>query len=114
MEITNEIKNMARRAYYDVEKACKYALEKSNTQKYCSAPLYLNKAISQMCALESLYFSKFDVLENDSVSKVIDQFKTFADEFLNNYATDHSHQWTFIELENYQEAFNNSPFAFKS
>ena len=82
--------------------------EKENTMIALS---YLNVAVSNFSAAESLYYSCISTLEQQDADNIFHMFDIFMHEFLNNVRTDHSHQWTSIEYENLKTAFDYSVFA---
>lgn len=79
-------------------------------EKETIAALYLNKAISLMAAARSIYVSDYEILQRTEIENIFTSFSVFESEFLNNIATNHSHQWTNIEFSKFKddvEAFIN-------
>ncbi len=75
---------------------------------------YLNVAVSKFSAAEALYCSQLDILECHEAEELFCLFNTFMNELLNNVRTNHSHQWTSIEYENFKRAFDYSTFALEN
>lgn len=112
VKLIEVFKTMVRKSHLDAKTAhdCIFD-EKSSTETALS---YLNKAISEHCCCESLYYSKFDELARYEYEEYSHQFETFSNELLRNVRTNHSHQWTDIEFERLNELFENSAFAFEN
>ena len=70
------------------------------------ASLFINKAISIMSSCKAVYYSNIGKLENSEVEKIFHSFDTYENEFLTNVSTQHSHQWTNIEFENYKDTLS--------
>ncbi len=75
---------------------------------------YLNASISRFSSAEALYYAQYDILQRKEAEKLFHQFKVYANEFLNNVETDHSHQWTDIEFNKLSDIFDSSAFAFEN
>ena len=75
---------------------------------------YLNAAISRFSSAEALYYAQFEALQRGEAEDLFHQFSVYANEFLNNVKTNHSHQWTDIEFNKLQDIFDSSTFAFKN
>lgn len=71
---------------------------------------YLNAAFSRFSSAEALYYAKYDILQDTEMDNIFFYFRKYADEFLQNVSTNHSHQWTDIEFDRLNEAFKASPF----
>ena len=72
---------------------------------------YLNKAISVHCCCDSLYYAQYGSLGNNEYEHFSHQFNVFANEFLKNTRTNHSHQWTDIEFQKLKEIYDYSAFS---
>ncbi len=80
-----------------------------------SVPLaYLNAAISRFSSAEALYYAQFEILQRGEAEELFHQFEVYADEFLTNVETGHSHQWTDIEFNKLHDIFDSSAFAFEN
>lgn len=110
--IFDRFKTMVHLSMFSAQKAhdCVF---KSNISVFV-ATSYLNKSISYMTSAESLYYSRYDILECHEFEEISHQFDVFSSEFLENVETDHSHQWTDIEFNRLKEAFDASPLCFKN
>lgn len=75
---------------------------------------YLNAAISRFSSAEALYYAQFENLQRGEAEDLFHQFSVYANEFLNNVETDHSHQWTDIEFNKLKDIFDSSAFAFEN
>lgn len=71
---------------------------------------YLNKAIAEFGACDSLYYSCYPVLERDEYEAIYHQFSIFSCEMLRNIETSHSHQWTDIEFQELAKLVKFSAF----
>ena len=93
----------------ETSKTCNEILFKDSFNKTNElvAATYLNKAISLISSVKSIYYSNLAELENNEVEGILFQFDTYSSEFLNNLSTDHSHQWTDIEFEKFKELVNS-------
>lgn len=93
----------------DTSKTCNEILFKNSTDKTNEliASTYLNKAISLISSVKSIYYSNLAELENNEVEDILFQFDTYSSEFLTNLSTDHSHQWTDIELKKFEDLVNS-------
>lgn len=103
IELIEIFKKLVRSSFHD---AC-YAHDCIFDEK-CSVEIalaYLNKAISTHCCCDSLYYSQYDQLCRNEYEK------TFANEFLTNVRTNHSHQWTDIEFDRLKEIYDYSAFS---
>lgn len=81
--------------------------DSTNKTNELIASTYLNKAISLISSVKSIYYSNIAELENSQVEDILFQFNTYSSEFLKNLSTDHSHQWTDIEFEKFKELVNS-------
>lgn len=65
---------------------------------------YLNKSIAIMESCKAVYFSCIEELENSTVEHIFERFEIYSNEVLNNFACDHSHQWSNLEFHQFQDA----------
>ncbi len=105
-------KNLVRNAMFYAQKAHDFVFDDS-CENYVAA-LYLDIAASKFSSAESMYYSRFDILEREEAEEIFRLFDVFMNEFLTNIRTDHSHQWTDIEFERLKDAFDYSAFAFEN
>lgn len=77
------------------------------------AVAYLQLSISQMSVAKSIYWSQIDILERDEAEELFRLFDVFAEEMVDNYATNHSQQWSLITFDQMMDFFNDSVFAFQ-
>lgn len=102
-----------------VASAMRYAIASHETlfEDDCNISVslaYLNAAISRFSSAEALYYAQFETLQRGEAEDLFHQFSVYANEFLNNVRTNHSHQWTDIEFNNLKDIFDSSAFAFKN
>lgn len=112
-EQTNFTKSLSRfvqDAYVYSEKAYKAIF--SNKENIPAALAYLQLASAKMSAAESLYYARYDLVEDD-LETLFHQFDVFADELVTDFATNHSQQWTGFGFDDFKETFENSICAFK-
>ena len=69
---------------------------------------FLNAAGTEIVVARSLYLNHHDELEHDDIDEFFYRFSVFVNEVLTNIAENHSHQWSDIEFNNLQEAYQNS------
>lgn len=69
------------------------------------AAVHLNKAVSFMAAAKSLYISNYESLEHTEVERIFDKFQLLESEFFQNLRTDHSHQWTDQQFQEFKEVY---------
>lgn len=79
-----------------------------------AALAYLQRASSKMAAAESLYWARYEILARDEAEKIFSLFDIFADELVEDFATDHSQQWTDIQYNKLMKEVNDSAFALQN
>lgn len=97
------LKTTLRKAYWDAE-TC-HDLVFTDGERHIQdfkASIYLSQAVSLMSACKSVYYSNFELLANDLLEDIFFKFDIFVKEISNNISTEHSHQWTNIEFEDYK------------
>lgn len=67
------------------------------------ALVYLHRAARHMDLAYSLYQSYFEDIEHYRLTPIFEAFDIFYDEVTENFATDHSHQWSDIEFTRYRK-----------
>ena len=102
-----------------VTSAMQYAIKSHDTlfKEECDISIsltYLNASISRFSSAEALYYAQYDILQREEAEELFYQFKVYANEFLTNVETDHSHQWTDIEFSKLHDIFDSSAFAFEN
>ena len=108
-ELIEVFKRLVRSSFNDARIAHDCIFDENCSTEIALA--YLNKAISEHCCCDSLYYAKYDQLERGEYEDYSHQFDTFASELLTNVRTKHSHQWTSIEFEKLKDIFEYSAFA---
>lgn len=101
------IKKSIKNCYYTCNRANNILFRtdsNSNSTNEVVAISYLNKAISIMESCKAVYFACINELENITVESIFNTFETYTNEMLNNYSTNHSHQWTDIEFNHFKDA----------
>lgn len=111
-ELIENFKTLVRRAMLYAEHSHEFIFDESVEDS--AAVAYLNIAASKFAAAESLYYARIDVLERGEAEEIFRLFDVYMHEFLSNYRTDHSHQWSDIEFNQLKEAFDDSAFAFEN
>lgn len=112
LELIENFKTLMRHAMIYAEHSHEFIFDDS--VKDSVAVAYLNVAVSKFASAESLYYSRKDVLERNEAEEIFQLFDTYMHEFLTNYRTNHSHQWTDIEFSHLKEVFDYSAFAFEN
>lgn len=102
-----------------VASAMRYAIKSHDAlfKEKCDISIsltYLNASISRFSSAEALYYAQYDILQRGEAEELFHQFKVYANEFLTNVETDHSHQWTDIEFNKLHDIFDSSAFAFEN
>ncbi|MGN9161242.1 hypothetical protein [Clostridium sulfidigenes] len=103
------IKSSIKRSYFACYSANEILFddkELSNASNEIKAAAYINQAISIIESCKALYYSRIEELENAEVEHIFNKFDNLSNEFLNNFSTFHSHQWSNIEFENFKDAVN--------
>lgn len=108
-ELIEIFKNLVRSSFYDARNAHDCIFDENCSVEIALA--YLNKAISEHCCCDSLYYAQYDQLGRGEYEDFSHQFDVFAREFLTNVKTNHSHQWTDIEFVRLGEIYNDSVFS---
>lgn len=108
-ELIEIFKNLVRSSFYDARNAHDCIFDENCSVEIALA--YLNKAISEHCCCDSLYYAQYDQLCRGEYEEYSHQFDVFANELLNNVRTNHSHQWTNIEFEKLKDIYEYSAFS---
>ena len=112
LQIVESLKRLVRESILYSRRAHDAALaEKENIS---AALAYLQRASSKMAAAESLYWAQYEILARDEAEKIFSLFDIFADELVEDFATDHSQQWTDIQYNRLMEKVDNSAFALQN
>lgn len=109
LELIDVFKNHVRSSFYDARDAHDCIFDENCPVEIALA--YLNKAISGHCSCDSLYYAQYGSLGRDEYEDFSHQFDVFANEFMTNVRTNHSHQWTDIEFQKLKEIYDNSVFS---
>lgn len=89
-----------------------YVFKKSSDPSIAIA--YLNMAASKFATAEAIYYSRIEDLQSREAEELFHLFNVYSKELLENFATDHSHQWTDIEFNRLKECFDYSAFSLKN
>ena len=104
-EKVEQIKILIKDSYYASKEARDLVFkEYDNKQNQIIASSFINKAISLISAAKAIYYSDLENLERIEINEIFNQFDIFESEFMSNYSTDHSHQHTDIEFNQFKEA----------
>ena len=109
VQIIESLKRLVRTAVLYAKQAHHYAI--SDDENIPAAVAYLQRASSKMSAAEALYWAQFEILACDEAENIFEKFDEFADELVEDFATDHSQQWTDIQFDELIDSVNNSAFA---
>lgn len=90
--------------------SCVFA-EKENIP---AAIAYLQRASSKMSAAEALYWSQYEILARQEAEDIFQKFDEFADELVEDFATNHSQQWTDIQFNELMDKVDDSAFALQN
>ena len=69
---------------------------------------YASSSIGRCSAAMAIYYNNLEELEHAELPELFHLFDVYVQELQKNCATNHSHQWTGIEFDSLQEAFENS------
>lgn len=108
--LSNKLKAMTNQAYFYSAKAHDLIIT-SNKTVQIGALAYINLAAYQISSAKSIYYSNYDILCHEDIDNLFLAFEVFAETTIDNFSTDHSHQWSDIEFENFKSALQNSIFA---
>lgn len=111
LEIIEALKRLVREAMLYSKSARDYAFKDDKKQ---AALAYLQRASAKMAAAEALYYAQFEILARNEFEDVLGRFGTFADELVEDFATNHSMQWVDIQFNEFKDSFDNSAFAFEN
>ena len=111
-ELRENFKSLIQRAMLYAEHSHEFIFDKSIDDS--AAVAYLNIAASKFSAAAALYYSCLDIYECNDAVKIFQLFDVYMHEFLSNYRTNHSHQWTDSEFLRLKEVFDYSAFAYES
>jgi len=112
LHIIENFKTMMRRSMMYAQDSHDYIFDEDVEDSVAIS--YLNIAASKFAAAESLYYSRFEILERNEAEEIFHLFDVYMCELLTNYRTSHSHQWTDIEFTRLKEYFDDSVFAFEN
>ena len=104
-----QIKQLIKSLYFDSKKAHDYLFEDNlstieDTTHEIIAGILLNKANSTFSCLHTFYYCNFEDVCDNRVEDILFRFQIFSKEFLENISTNHSHQWTNIEFDRFEES----------
>lgn len=68
-------------------------------------------ALTYVSTIKGICYSDPESLLTDDVEYLIHLFHVYCSEFINNYQTNHSHQWTDIEFNRLSEFYESSIFS---
>ncbi|WP_461614336.1 hypothetical protein [Clostridium sp. Marseille-QA1073] len=66
--------------------------------------LYLNEAMTYMASAQALYLSSSQLVDRPELDDIFSTFDTFKSEFIQCVVTNHAHQWTVTEFNNFKTA----------
>lgn len=92
---------------------CKKAVDLVSKAKEVHASFFVAMASTEIAVAKTLYFAHEDLARND-VDDFFHRFDVFSQEFAENFFENHSHQWTSIEYDRLEEAYNDSALPFPS
>ena len=79
--------------------------ETYNLRKEVGASLIALQGLQSISVAEALYLAySNEEGENQVLDDIIHQYKVFVREVITDTATDHSHQWSYIEFDHLREA----------
>ena len=112
MYLIETLKRYIRISFLDAKRAHDAVFEAH--KKDLAGVAYLQLASSQMAVAEAIYHSHYDILARQEAEDIFNQFGTFADELITDFATEHSHQWTDIEYLRLKDLIDNSVFCLEN
>lgn len=109
LQLVEAIKRLVREAVLYSKQAhdCVFSEE----ENLHAALAYLQRASAKMSAAEALYWSQYEILARDEAEQIFLQFDAFANELVEDFATNHSQQWSDIEFNRLMDLVDNSAFA---
>jgi hypothetical protein len=69
---------------------------------------YLTLCASYYNAAQAVYAANYEMLGREDLDDLLFEFHAFVKEAMNNYRTDHSHQWSDIHFQRLTEKYNSS------
>ena len=112
VQIIESLKRLVRLAVLYGKQAHNYVF--SDDENIPAAIAYLQRASSKMSSAEALYWSQYEILARDEAEYIFEKFDEFADELIEDFATNHSQQWTDIQFNELMDAVDNSAFALQN
>lgn len=112
IQLIETLKRLVRTAVLYAKQAHDYAMpDKANIP---AAIAYLQRASCKMSAAEALYWAQYEVLARQEAEDIFQKFDEFADELVEDFATNHSQQWTDIQFNELMKVVNDSAFALQN
>lgn len=111
-ELTNKFRHIIFAAMMYAQRSHDYVFKEGVEASVAIA--YLNIAASKFAMAEAIYYSRIEDLQSDEAEELFHLFDVYSKELLDNFATNHSHQWTDIEFNHLKECFDYSAFVLKN
>lgn len=118
VQIIDKIKQYVRDALLAANAAAHYISEHVDSdddlyslRKESAAVNAAQHGLYSLQKAEVLYLTFFDEGDDKQLEEIFHQFHVFAREIETSYATNHSHQWTYIERDRLMKKADGTPYA---
>ena len=98
LNLVEKMKELFTAVAFDSYRVNDYLFKKNNPT---AAMFYLNLANSNVAIIKSIYYCNYDELAKDDIEDLFHRFDVFVTEVTRNFSTNHSHQWSNIEYNNF-------------
>lgn len=105
LDLVEKIKELFTSVAFDSHRVNDYLFEQNNPT---AAMFYLNLANSNVAIIKSIYYCNYNELARDDIEDLFHQFDVFVNEVTRNFSTNHSHQWSNIEYNEFIDALHST------
>ena len=84
------------------------AKDSSSENKIGIAICYMTKSISDMSIAKIIYYSHYEDFERYDIEEAFTAYDALCYEFMENSATDYSHQWTLTMFDKFIDKYEDS------
>ena len=105
LDLVEKIKELFTSVAFDAYHVNEYLFSENNDT---AAMFYLNLANSNVAIIKSIYYCNYEELARNDIEDLLHQFDVFVNEVTRNFSTNHSHQWSNIEYNQFIDALNST------
>lgn len=100
LDLVEKIKELFTSVAFDSYRVNDYLFKQNNPT---AAMFYLNLANSNVAIIKSIYYCNYNELARNDMEDLFHQFDVFVNEVTRNFSTNHSHQWSNIEYNEFMD-----------